>query len=249
MTDQPARTLTPNEHDRAWHAIEHAAGQDDADPGTVLNAVLRALRISAPTIEDEQAASPRRKATVCHPASYAGECPCPPNGRCCKVTPADPTTADDPVRLRWGLNDVLWGDDDTVIVCMTGPGREPYWLELDPEQAAVLRQDLAGPTAEEHQDHPGAELYTQLRKAGLDHDTTNQLIYAHARMAIRQHEALNDATPAVGRQDATQPTTDETEARRRLAAVERLCSGRPGYHQITVKELLTAMSVAAGAES
>ncbi|WP_329376120.1 hypothetical protein [Streptomyces sp. NBC_01483] len=54
--------LTPNEHDRAWHAIEGAAGDPGADPGTVLNAVLRALRIDAPTAEDEQAASPRRKA-------------------------------------------------------------------------------------------------------------------------------------------------------------------------------------------
>lgn len=36
----------------------------------------------------------------------------------------------------------------------------------------------------------------------------------------------------------------ETEARRRLAAVELLCSGRPGYHPITVKSLLTAMSEA-----
>ena len=60
MSGQPARTLTPNEHDRAWHAIEHATSQDDADPGTVLSAVLRALRINAPSIEDEQAASPRR---------------------------------------------------------------------------------------------------------------------------------------------------------------------------------------------
>ncbi|MEV2203756.1 hypothetical protein AB0E11_27870 [Streptomyces fradiae] len=32
---------------------------------------------------------------------------------------------------------------------------------------------------------------------------------------------------------------------RRLAAVERLCAGRPGYHTITVKALLTAMSDAA----
>lgn len=28
---------------------------------------------------------------------------------------------------------------------------------------------------------------------------------------------------------------------RRLVAVEQLCSGRPGYHTVTVKELLTAM--------
>ncbi|MFJ9318277.1 hypothetical protein [Streptomyces globisporus] len=59
---QPARRrLTPNEHDRAWHAIEGTAGKDGADPGTVLNAVLHALRIDAPTAAEEQAASPRRR--------------------------------------------------------------------------------------------------------------------------------------------------------------------------------------------
>ncbi|WP_030319658.1 hypothetical protein [Streptomyces flavochromogenes] len=59
----------------------------------------------------------------------------------------DPTTADDPVQLRWGLGDVLHSDDDTVIVCMSGPDREPYWLELDAERAAALRDDLADPPA------------------------------------------------------------------------------------------------------
>lgn len=53
--------------------------------------------------------------------------------------------ADNPTYLRWGLNDVLWGADDSVIVLMSGPDREPYWLELDTERAAVLREDLAGP--------------------------------------------------------------------------------------------------------
>jgi hypothetical protein len=41
----------------------------------------------------------------------------------------------------------MWGDDDSVIVLLSGPDREPYWLELDPERAAVLRQNLAGPEA------------------------------------------------------------------------------------------------------
>ncbi|KAF0651344.1 hypothetical protein [Streptomyces fradiae] len=59
---RPARTLTPNEHDSAWHAIEGTVGNPDADPGTVLNAVLAALRIQAPTAADEQAASLRRRA-------------------------------------------------------------------------------------------------------------------------------------------------------------------------------------------
>jgi hypothetical protein len=60
----------------------------------------------------------------------------------------DLAAADNPTPLRWGLNDVLWGDDDTVTVLLSGPDREPYWLELDPERAAVLRQDMAGPTGE-----------------------------------------------------------------------------------------------------
>lgn len=54
-TQLTRRVLTPNEHDRAWHAIEGAAGTPGADPGTVLNAVLHALRIEAPTAEAEQA--------------------------------------------------------------------------------------------------------------------------------------------------------------------------------------------------
>jgi hypothetical protein len=61
----------------------------------------------------------------------------------------DIAAADNPTPLRWGLNDVLWGDDDTVTVLLSGPTGEPYWLELGPEAAAVLREDLAGPGGEE----------------------------------------------------------------------------------------------------
>jgi hypothetical protein len=61
----------------------------------------------------------------------------------------DIAAADNPTPLRWGLNDVLYGDDDTITVLLSGPDREPYWLELEPERAAVLREDLAGPPAEE----------------------------------------------------------------------------------------------------
>ncbi|MEU8760683.1 hypothetical protein [Streptomyces sp. NPDC048659] len=34
-----------------------------------------------------------------------------------------------------------------AAVCLSGPDRAPYWLELDPERAAALRDDLAPPTA------------------------------------------------------------------------------------------------------
>lgn len=59
----------------------------------------------------------------------------------------NPSLEAEPVQLRWGLDDVMWGDDDSVIVLLSGPDREPYWLELDQERAAVLRQNLAGPEA------------------------------------------------------------------------------------------------------
>lgn len=71
--------------------------------------------------------------------------------RCTKKAPAsaagrpDPTTADDPTPLRWGVGDVLHGDDGTVTVCLSGPDRKPYWLELDPERAQALRDDLTPP--------------------------------------------------------------------------------------------------------
>ncbi|MFF7631430.1 hypothetical protein [Streptomyces cyaneofuscatus] len=53
----------------------------------------------------------------------------------------------EPVQLRWGLDDVMYGDDDTTTILLSGPGREPYWVELDPERTAALRDALAGPAA------------------------------------------------------------------------------------------------------
>ncbi|MEV5851439.1 hypothetical protein [Streptomyces anulatus] len=53
----------------------------------------------------------------------------------------------EPIQLRWGLDDVMYGDDDTTTVLLSGPGREPYWVELDPDRTAALRATLAGPAA------------------------------------------------------------------------------------------------------
>jgi hypothetical protein len=40
-----ARKLTFSEYNAAWHAVEGAAGEEGADPGTVLHAVLDRLGI------------------------------------------------------------------------------------------------------------------------------------------------------------------------------------------------------------
>ncbi|MFI1532140.1 hypothetical protein [Streptomyces griseus] len=42
------RVLTEGEYNRAWHAVEGAAGEEGADPATVLHAVLRVLGIESP---------------------------------------------------------------------------------------------------------------------------------------------------------------------------------------------------------
>lgn len=44
----PRRRLTDGEYSAAWHAIEGAAGEEGADPATVLHAVLDRLGIDTP---------------------------------------------------------------------------------------------------------------------------------------------------------------------------------------------------------
>ena len=73
---------------------------------------------------------------------------------------ADPTTADDPTPLRWGHGDVLHGDDDTTLVCFSGPDREPYWLELESERAAALRDDLTPPAVGQPAEAHGTDVWT-----------------------------------------------------------------------------------------
>lgn len=43
------RRLTQREYSAVWHAVEGAAGEEGADPGTVLHAVLERLGIDTPT--------------------------------------------------------------------------------------------------------------------------------------------------------------------------------------------------------
>ncbi|MGW0034702.1 hypothetical protein ACWDXD_33415 [Streptomyces sp. NPDC003314] len=121
------------------------------------------------------------------------------------TTTPDPTTADDPVQLRWGLGDVLHGDDDSVIVCLSGPDREPYWLELDPERAAALRDDLGVHTCPDGEPCPGHD--EPAPAAGPDDTQTTDAHPARAVWVIEWHRAaknewLPDQPPYKHRQDA-----------------------------------------------
>jgi hypothetical protein len=64
-----ARTLTESEYNSAWHAVEGAAGEEGADPGTVLHAVLDRLGIALPGAEEQQPAV--------EPAEACGKCKTP----------------------------------------------------------------------------------------------------------------------------------------------------------------------------
>ncbi|MEW2127079.1 hypothetical protein AB0891_25505 [Streptomyces sp. NPDC007259] len=92
----------------------------------------------------------------------------------------------------------------------------------------------------EPQDHPGADLFVALRAAGLDADEAHRRMYAYAAMVLRQEQATAAGSAAVDVEE--RPDDAARRFARRLHAVEQLCSGRPGYHTITVKALLTAMS-------
>jgi hypothetical protein len=163
MTNQPEPLDLDAIEARAGGLYEYATGldtawQEEADrlAGTdvpALVAEIRRLRAAsepagAPVTAEQPAGVPES-----HPDRHsASQAPLrAPDG-------ADIAAADNPTPLRWGLGDVLWGDDDTVTVLLSGPGGEPYWLELDQERAAVLREDLAGPDTEEtHDDSAGLE--------------------------------------------------------------------------------------------
>ncbi|MGW1468470.1 hypothetical protein ACWCPT_29510 [Streptomyces sp. NPDC002308] len=77
--------------------------------------------------------------------SAAMRTPCSAGDHCCQ----GPVAEQEPTQLRWGLDDVMWGDDDTTTIMLSGPDGAPYWLELDAERTAALRDDLAGPGATE----------------------------------------------------------------------------------------------------
>ena len=93
--------------------------------------------------------------------------------------------APEPVLLRWGLDDVMWGDDDSVTVILSGPAGEPYWLELDPERAAALRENLAGPDSEDSaaEERP-ADGFTEARAAFMQIGRTPSLEGLRAELHI-----------------------------------------------------------------
>jgi hypothetical protein len=68
----PHRTLTEHEYNAAWHAVEGAAGDEGADPGTVLHAVLDRLGI-----EWQDAARPGRLTPHRTPDPATGRTPAP----------------------------------------------------------------------------------------------------------------------------------------------------------------------------
>ncbi|KUJ65419.1 hypothetical protein [Streptosporangium amethystogenes] len=124
-----------------------------------------AVKVPAARVEEvvagiRDAARTAARQTTGQDDTEPAPCVCDTEPEACAAVGEDPTTADDPIPLRWGLGDVEHGDDDTVTVYLSGPDREPYWLELDPERAAALRDDLTPPG-----DEPLAAIRRDLHEA------------------------------------------------------------------------------------
>ncbi|MDR3084304.1 MAG: hypothetical protein LBV60_25890 [Streptomyces sp.] len=84
-----------------------------------------------------------------------------------QVEPGEP----EPTQLWWGLNDVMYGDTTTVL--LSGPAREPYWLELDALRAAALRHCLASPDTEA--DEPAGPGFGGGSYLTAEHDTLGMI--------------------------------------------------------------------------
>jgi len=69
-----------------------------------------------------------------------------------------------------------------------------------------------------------------------------EVVQAAKRKYAAEHPPVGQPAEAQAADEAEAYQQAARRAHRRLAAVERLVSGRPGYHQITVKDLLAAMS-------
>ncbi|MBD0707376.1 MULTISPECIES: hypothetical protein [unclassified Streptomyces] len=89
-----------------------------------------------------------------------------------------------------------------------------------------------GPTWQTRADH-ATRLYARAEAARLRAER-DELIQQRDRIAIDTTSPISDGGP-VSLADAAR------QAHHRLVAVEQLVAGRPGYHTVTVKALLTAM--------
>jgi hypothetical protein len=124
--------------------------------------------------------------TICHPKMRLPEM-CAEGQRLTSAAVGGLPTIDDltaaavdedgvtPTPLRWGLNDVEWVDDGSVIVCMSDADGHPYTLELEEDRARVLRQDLAGPEAADEEEHRATALHEILAQVRANNDQIAEL--------------------------------------------------------------------------
>jgi hypothetical protein len=99
-----------------------------------------------------------------------------------------------------------------VTVLLSGPAGEPYWLELDPERAAVLREDLAGPDGAVTVDRAAVlrEAADWFERECPDAGGSMDLCMCHAAEPLRQWV-----------DEAQQPEANFTEARAAFMQIGR----------------------------
>ncbi|MFJ3601861.1 hypothetical protein ACIPVA_03600 [Streptomyces anulatus] len=144
--------------------------------------------------------------------------------------------------LNWHRNDV----GCTVPRCVCGRFQDPVEATAPPAPADRAAEAKAATTIRRLRAER-AELSRQLDCLRGDMRDMESCVREQDAEFERIRRLADGA--AAGVQPPTEgEESDGTALRRyarRMAALDRLCSGRPGYHTVTVKQVLTAMSDAA----
>ncbi|WP_405461549.1 hypothetical protein OG786_29160 [Streptomyces sp. NBC_00101] len=149
-TPTPAGTLRAEvlaDTERYLSALHGAVARHD-NLGANLTCAGCQLRDRLRRLADEAQqpeAAPVDPAPGCGDSDHRHLGPCALYARPAHVVTEETPNEQEPTQLRLGLGDVLWGDDGTATLMLSGPGGAPYWLELDADRAAALRDDLGGP--------------------------------------------------------------------------------------------------------
>lgn len=146
-----------------------------------------------------------------------------------------------------------FGESVEAVLVEQQPVTELRWLPAGVPPPAPSRPAPAAPSA------PAVDAVLREAAAWFERDGRAVLkFFGHQAAAeLRRMADAQPATepPAVSWEARahqamglyTQATRQRDDLAHRVHAVDRLCAGRPGYHVITVKALLTAMSEAAAA--
>jgi len=173
-------------------------------------------------------------------------------------------TTETPAELRIRIADVLADVDGWVWAAGFDKMRSPSYQEclrqadailaalpeLDPARRVLGTTEQADTETAPEVPQPGPLTAAERTFLTFALDLAFAEMVSNDGFEDEDHAALEKFRRLADEAQQPTPAVDQTETAddaamryaRRLLAIERLCSGHPGYHTVTVKQVLTAMS-------